>query len=120
MGVITSQEAQAPHTQVFHAQLIAEVPKQHMFAQLTALSPDISRLSPADADVFRNAFQREEICYANSWLYLLRATRDDQGGFGYKFVGNETLMGIGYRNNTLYLVHPMRDWKIHGDERFSL
>jgi hypothetical protein len=83
MGVITSQEAQAPRTQVSHAQLIAEVPKPHMFAQLTALSPDISRLSPADADVFRNAFQREEICYANSWLYLLRSTRDDQGGFGY-------------------------------------
>jgi len=113
MGVITSQEAQAPRTQVSHAQLIAEVPKQHMFAQLTALSPDISRLSPADADVFRNAFQREEICYANSWLYLLRSTRDDQGGFGYKFVGNETLMGIGYRNNTLYLVHPI------GNGRFT-
>ena len=107
MQVITSQEVQVPRTQVFHAQLIAEVPEQRMFAQLTALSPNISRLSPADADVFRSAFQQEEICYANSWLYLLRSTRNSQGGFGYKFVGNETLMGIGYRNNTLYLVHPI-------------
>ena len=107
MGVTSSQEVQAIRTQVFDEQLIAEVPEQHIFAQLTALSPDISRLLPADADVFRSAFQREEICYANSWLYLLRSTRNDQGGFGYKFVGNETLMGIGYRNNTLYLVHPM-------------
>jgi len=41
MGVITSQELQAPRTQVFHAQLIAEVPRQRMFAQLTALSPSI-------------------------------------------------------------------------------
>lgn len=113
MGVISGQEMQTLRIQVFHEQLIAEVLEQRLFAQLTALSPNISRLSPADADMFRSAFQREEICYANSWLYLLRSTRNDQGGLGYKFVGNETLMGIGYRNNTLYLVHPV------GNGRFT-
>jgi len=68
---------------------------------------EISRLSPGDADIFRSTFRREAICYANSWLYILRATRNSEGEFGYKFVGRDTVMGIGYRNNTVYLVHPM-------------
>lgn len=84
-----------------------EMLEQWMFAQLRACSSEISRLSPADADLFRNAFQQEALCYANSWLYILRATRNDLGGLGYKFVGKDTVMGIGYRNRTLYLIHPM-------------
>ncbi len=107
MEVINSQKVKAPREQTFNAVLNPEVFKQSMFAELTALASDISRLSPTDADLFRKAFQKEEICYAKSWLYILRSTRNDQGGFGYKFVGKETLLGIGYRNNTIYLVHPI-------------
>jgi len=98
-----------PGKQVLDVQKVASpaMLEQWVFTQLTAYSSEISRLSPADADVFRNAFQQEALCYANSWLYMLRATRNDLGGLGYKFVGKDTIMGIGYRNNTLYLVHPM-------------
>lgn len=88
-------------------QLPVHVVEHHLFALLTACSSNISRLSPADAEVFRNAFQQEAECYANSWLYLLRSTRNDDGESGYKFVGKETYMGIGYRNNTIYVVHPV-------------
>lgn len=107
MEIIGSMIMSAPYQQECNASFFPEVLEQKIFAQLTALSSDITRLSPADADVFRDAFQREAICYANSWLYILRSTRDDQGGFGYKFVGKDTVMGIGCRNNTLYLVHPI-------------
>ena len=107
MGVITSQQEQTSRTHVFCAHLPTEVAEQHIFEELAAVSGNISRLSPADADVFRTAFQREEICYANSWLYLLRATRNDRGGLGYKFVGKETVMGLGYRKNVLHMVHPI-------------
>jgi len=95
------------------ASLDLEVLEQYVFTRLSTLESSISRLSPTDADLFRQAFRNEEICYANSWLYILRATRNDLGGLGYKFVGNETLVGIGYRNNTLFLVHPT------GTERFQ-
>ena len=84
-----------------------QISEPHLFAQLTACSSNISRLSSTDAEVFRYAFEQEDLCYANSWLYLLRSTRNDYGASGYKFVGKETYMGIGYRNNTIYIVHPM-------------
>lgn len=80
--------------------------EQSVFSRLSTLENGISRLSPIDADLFRQAWRNEAICYANSWLYILRSTRNDLGGFGYKFVGNETLASLGYRNNTLFLVHP--------------
>jgi hypothetical protein len=73
----------------------------------------ISRLSSEDTYLFRAAFQQEPARYCNSWLYLLRSTRNDQGEFGYKFAGKNALIAIGHRNNTFYLVHPM------GSERFS-
>ena len=90
-----------------HGALYYAALKQSRAAQLTALSREISPLLPTDAKAFRKAFQQEGICYANSWLYVLRSTRDDQGRLGYKFVGNETLIGIGYRNGTVYLVRPI-------------
>ncbi len=107
MEISSGMVVSPPRQQECNAWFSPEILEQKIFAQLTALSNDISRLSPADADIFRDAFQREEMCYANSWLYTLRSTRNDQGGFGYKFVGKETVMGVGYRNNMLYLVHPV-------------
>jgi hypothetical protein len=104
MKTTVHQTVNAPHHQGKNALLQAEVLAQCPFAHISSA---ISRLSPGDADLFRDAFQREEVCYADSWLYTLRSTRDDLGEPGYKFVGNETLMGIGYRHNTIYLVHPV-------------
>jgi hypothetical protein len=107
MEIVDSQMTQASCSSVVRTSLHSSLLEQDMFAKLATLSSNISRLAPRDADLFRTTFQKEEICYANSWLYLLRSTRNDQGQWGYKFVGNETLMGMSYRHNTVYLVHPM-------------
>ena len=107
MEIVDTQMVRASHTPVVRTPLHSNLLEEHMFAKLATVSRNISRLSPEDADLFRTTFQNEETCYANSWLYLLRSTRNNQGQRGYKFVGNETLMGMSYRNNTVYLVHPM-------------
>ena len=107
MEVTVSQKVQEHSEQVFNVQLNSEVFKHGKVAQLPALAHGLSRLSHTDADLFRDTFQRESICYANSWLYLLRSTRNDQGDFGYKFVGEGTLAGIGYRHHSVYIVHPI-------------
>jgi len=107
MEVTISQKVQEHSEQVFNVRLNSEVFKHGKVAQLPALAHGISRMSPTDADLFRDAFQRESICYANSWLYLLRSTRNDEGDFGYKFVGEGTLAGIGYRHHSVYIVRPI-------------
>lgn len=111
---MTSLQVSVPPIPEYSTQLPAPISEQHLFALLTAYSSNISRLSSLDAEVFRKAFQQEVQCYADSWLYMLRSTRNDDGGFGYKFVDKETYMGIGYRNNILYLVHPV------GPDRFDV
>ena len=78
-----------------------------------SVAKHISRLSPEDACLFREKFCQEPTYYCNSWLYILRSTRDDWGDPGYKLVDEDVLIGMGYRNHTVYLVHPM------GDQRFS-
>lgn len=83
------------------------------FSQLGVSSKNISRLSSVDATLFREAFKQEPTYYCNSWLYILRSTRDDQGSFGHKFIGKDVLIGIGYRHHTVYLIHPM------GNARFA-
>ncbi len=107
MEITGSMIISPPYKQEENATCSSEVLEEEIFAQLTALSGDISRLSSADTAVFRDAFRHEAISYANSWLYILRSTRNGLGEVGYKFVDKGTVMGIGYRNNTLYLVHPM-------------
>ena len=107
MEIVDSEMANPSYTPVVRTPLHSNLLEQHMFAKLATVSSNISRLSPTDADLFRTTFQNEEICYANSWLYLLRATRNDQGQRGYKFVGDQTVMGMSYRHNTVYLVRPM-------------
>jgi hypothetical protein len=103
METISDMVVNTPYQEEANTSRSPEVLEPMIFAQ----SSDISRLSPGDADVFRDAFRHEAVCYANSWLYILRSTRNSQGEFGYKFVGKDTIMGIGYRNNAVYLVHPM-------------
>src|SRR5689334_10445277 len=104
METTARQKVKALYLQGRNILLHPETFKQGSFAHISSA---ISRLSAGDADLFRDAFQQEELCYANSWLYTLRSTRDDRGESGYKLVGNETLMGIGYRHNTIYLVNPI-------------
>ena len=104
---MSSMKASISQREEYNDQFSIDILEQKIYSQLAAMSGHISRLSYGDADVFRDAFRCETPCYANSWLYMLRSTRNDQGGLGYKLVGNDTVMGIGYRNNTLYLVHPV-------------
>jgi hypothetical protein len=50
----------------------------------------------------------EEKCryYADSYLYFLRATRDDFGNLGKLSKRGNTTFGLGYRNGAVYLVRP--------------
>src|SRR5690242_17000311 len=75
-----------------------------MYTWLRSLG-EVSPLTKRDAEAFLTLFRQEEPCYANSWSYVLRSTRT-KGEPGYKFVGGETIMGIGFRHNVLYLVNP--------------
>jgi hypothetical protein len=61
-------------------------------------------LAPDDAgDLW---FNQSHDRYANGWLYLLRATRDDQGEKGFLINRDGFQVGLGYRNKTIYLVRP--------------
>src|SRR5947207_14782099 len=84
MEISTSQEVLTPPPSPFYPLLSVNIAEQCPLAQLPAFSRSISRLSFADASLFRTAFQQEPPCYANSWLYLLRSTRNEQGECGYK------------------------------------
>ncbi len=45
-----------------------QISEHHLFAQLTACSSNIFRLSSADAEVFR----QEALCYANSCVFFVQ------------------------------------------------
>jgi hypothetical protein len=85
----------------------AQASEPEVSTQLAKFLPGFSRLSAADISIFSELFQKEELCYANSWLYFLRAARNDQGDFGYKFVSEDMVAGIGYRDHSFYIVHPI-------------
>jgi len=63
----------------------------------------VTRLTEQDAALFRAAFHSDVLCYASSWLYILRAARTKAGEPGYKYARGGILLGLGYRNRTLYL-----------------
>ena len=89
MEVTVSQEAKEHRKLVFNVPLNFEELNQREPVQLPALAGTISTLSPADTEVFRDAFQREALCYANSWLYLLRSTRNGQGNLDINLLGRK-------------------------------
>ncbi|HEY0753397.1 MAG TPA: hypothetical protein VGD98_05495 [Ktedonobacteraceae bacterium] len=91
---------------MFDERFLSQPGQPEICTQLSACIPNFSQLSSADANFFRASFQGEELCYAHSWLYLLRAARNDHGGLGYKFVGNDMVASIGYRDHSFYIVHP--------------
>lgn len=68
---------------------------------------NVTRLTLKDRKIFEEAFKDTTPCYANSWLYILRASRGQEGEFGYKYIYNGTTIAIGYRNNTIYLVNSV-------------
>lgn len=70
----------------------------------------ISSLTLDDSKLFRDFFFKENLCHSNSWLYTLRTTRDDNGELGYKYWHQNSLIGIGVRNEIIYLMHPMGTW----------
>ena len=74
----------------------------------------ISPLHYDDAKIFREQFCEDDISYANSWLYILRSARKDDGTLGYKFHKHGVLAGISYRNGCVYIVNPT------GKKRFEV
>lgn len=72
----------------------------------------VSRLTYKDEQLFRFAFPKDSVQYARSWLYILRASHDDSGQLGYKFVNNDLIAVIGFRKKVIYIT-PVMD-KTHG------
>jgi len=105
MIVIT--DVQKPRKDLLEEWFPSQLSQPERNIPIPAFMSGFSRLSPADTDFFHELFQKEEVCYANSWLYLLRAARDDQGDLGYKFVGKSLVAGIGYRNGSFYIIRPI-------------
>jgi hypothetical protein len=68
--------------------------------------PEISQLTSDDASLFRTNFKQNSVCYANSWLYILRSSRDEQGNLGFKFQDYDSLFSLGFRNHVLYIINP--------------
>lgn len=73
-----------------------------IFSPIKELSPLLSK----DAELFRAKFKHELTCYANSWLYILRSSRDKDGNFGFKYQDSDSLFSIGFRNDVLYIINP--------------
>ncbi len=68
----------------------------------------ISRLTFDDQQFSYTIFPKHSIRYSQSWLYILRVSRDDKGGLGYKFVSHDLVAVIGYRNDVIYVM-PISD-----------
>jgi hypothetical protein len=66
----------------------------------------VSRLDHQWPSRFEHTLRRDEPRYADSWLYLLRVTRDDLGQFGYLLARGSGNYGIGFRKNVVYLLPP--------------
>jgi hypothetical protein len=72
----------------------------------------ISRLEPSDRYLFEQAFSGRSPRYADSWLYVLRAARLEDGEIGYKLFVPGCLAGVGYRNRALYVVNPVGETSV--------
>ena len=68
----------------------------------------ISPLTYNDEHLLRASFPNDETQYMYSFLYLLRASHNDDGSLGYKFIDNDITAVIGYRNTMLYIT-PIYD-----------
>lgn len=63
----------------------------------------VSSLGFVDEPFIRLTISANEVRYRLSWLYTLRASRDDKGRLGLKFVQGDTVIIIGVRNGCVYL-----------------
>ncbi len=64
----------------------------------------ISSLSLNDEKFLKSALFKNQIPYARSFLYVLRASSDQNGNLGYKYVDQNLIAIIGYRHNTIYIL----------------
>lgn len=62
-------------------------------------------LTPDDDD--QRWLRNGPVRYANSWLYMLRATRSDYGLRGFTVCRDDFQAGLGFRHNVIYLIHPI-------------
>jgi hypothetical protein len=74
----------------------------------------VSPLNHQWSDRFDHTLRRDEPRYADGWLYLLRATRDDFGQFGHVLARSSGYYGIGFRKNILYLLPPRSSAAVGG------
>lgn len=63
----------------------------------------VSALTLEDEVFFRTVFPNDGVRYFQSWLYLLRACRVENGELGYKYVTSELVTTIGHRHGFLYV-----------------
>lgn len=70
--------------------------------------PGISKIHFTDESLIRKAFINDFAQYSNSWLYVLRASHCEHGQDGYKFINEDLLAIIGYRNGIFYIT-PISD-----------
>ncbi len=63
----------------------------------------ISPLTLDDELFFRTVFPNDGVRYFQSWLYVLRACRVEDGSPGYKYVTSELVTIIGHRHGFLYV-----------------
>lgn len=63
-----------------------------------------SRFTHADKDLL-NSFTQEKkvITYSDSWLYLLKGSRDEYGRLSYKYYDKEIFFTFSFINNSFYI-----------------
>jgi hypothetical protein len=78
----------------------------------------ISLLMFEDEEMIKSAFSKNNVHYADSFFYLLRASHGDSGVSGFKYVSSDTIAIIGYRNTGIYIT-PVAD-RTEGKELHEL
>lgn len=73
----------------------------------------LNRLVPDDCHSFRLYADQRSPCYANGWLYHLRAARNEYGSLGFRCHGDEFFVTFGLRKSFAACVSPM------GQNRFA-
>jgi hypothetical protein len=64
---------------------------------------DAHRLKSDRRQKYRFIFGKYASRYASSWLYLVRATRNNRGDFGFIVDRGTVQIGLGHRNGVIYL-----------------
>jgi hypothetical protein len=73
----------------------------------------VSLLMFDDESMLNLAISRTEVRHKTGWLYCLRASRNDTGGLGYKFIQGGTVAIIGIRHKHVYIMLLIDDNNVH-------